>query len=91
MLDVVQFLFDNGASVTIVDDNGNTTITACNSGHLQLMQFLFEHGVSVTTVNNMGTTALSIASAIEAALHSGSLEIAEWLYSVGATDVSYLD
>ncbi|CAG9986134.1 unnamed protein product [Clonostachys byssicola] len=79
MLDIVEYLLNNGAVVDIRDSNGDTcTIAAAREGHTKLLQLLINKGADIEATNREGWTALKAAS------NSREIETAQLLFDNGA-------
>lgn len=62
LLDVVQFLLDEGADVNTTNENGATALTvAARYGHEPVVQLLLEHKADINWGDELGRTALHAA------------------------------
>ena len=80
-LNIVQFLFQQGAKADIRQPNkeGVTPMTsACHNGHIHIVQYLFQNGASVRQTTNKGSTPMLIAC------REGHLNIVQFLFQNGA-------
>jgi len=79
-LDVVKWLYLNGATLTETTDMVTPMWAACSRGHLVVAKWIYSvEMVDLSTVNVDGLTYMM------AACSEGHLETAKWLYSVGAS------
>ena len=78
-LHVMQWLYENGSSLTDRTDSYESCLTyACKYGHLETIKWLVEKGCSVNDMNKYGTCVM-IAACYK------KIEVVEWLLSNGAS------
>jgi len=61
-VDVMNYLFEHGASALIINNHGQTFLhTACHFGNIKAAQCLVLKGVNVNAIDIFGNTALHLA------------------------------
>lgn len=91
-LDVVQWLYRNGADPNEHDQDGATCVHhACGSGNLELVQWLVSVGGNIVGEDVMGRTPFWVTcfNLDQFLSYSTYVDIAKWLTLMGAFDVTF--
>ncbi|CAG8905457.1 unnamed protein product [Penicillium egyptiacum] len=84
-LEVIKVLLDDGAEVTVTDNDGWTPVNAASSNrHLEVVKLLLENGADIGVANNDGWTPLYSAAS------NCHLEVVKLLLNQGA-NISVVD
>jgi len=80
-IDAVRYLIENGASVHIANNHGNTPFhyAAWHNSSIDTVRYLIENGASVHIANNRGNTPFHYA-----VWHNPSIEMIQYLLDKGA-------
>lgn len=76
-LNIVEFLYNQGAKFDVSDPNRNPLFSAIYGGHIEIAKFLIQNGIDIT-VKYTGDTMKDMG-AYEFAIERGQLEIADYL------------
>lgn len=76
-LDIVKFLYDNGALMDVSEASRNPLFAAIYNGHLDIVKFLVEKGIDLNACYAIGD--LEKVDAYEYARQYGQTEIANYL------------
>lgn len=76
-VDIVNVLYNNGATFEVGDFKNNPLFAAIYGGHFEVVKYLVENGIDITANYPIGT--LDNVDAYEYARQYGQVEIAEYL------------
>ena len=82
-MDVVKYLAEKGASLSVTNESGNTPIHEAAS--LDIVKYLIEKGANFNTVNRNGFTLFHVAAA------NGKLDVVKYLVEEKETNLEDKD